>query len=1452
MQNHYFNVFFIILFLLHLIKSEKNCSLCNPTDPLSEETELKCSGDNCDEDCMWFKIDSTNYKCLSCDGISKGESKYYSLGETAEGQLYCHKIGLTGFKDQKIIYKTNQIVNDCSKFGLSESENVCYKEQVFKDSRSQCEKDKILTLNGKECKDDNFQCPENTMKTTTSKGTQCFCKYKYYYKTSDTKDIVCLPENSQCIRNEDNNGVFNRELLVTGTKECVEYCPFGNYKKFGKTCVELCPLMTTVVNDECFCKDKWYMNENDVTICCEECPSDKSIIIDETKECVSSCKNTEYPYYYQNKCYKNCSALKETNQIDNISSEDQSDSYKGYHLLDIYGDLGEKMCYCKGAWYEEKTENGCDGSKKTCNAFDNIFSYKYTVLPTYQCVKECPKNFEYYFNEYCFSSCDEGNTQLKNIDDNNSNGQLEKQNNSKECKCKKLWRYKEGDSLKLQCISEDDCPEGTLLILATNECYKGTKCNENNPLLYNNRCYNLTNCPENTIYKSDFPKTCSCVNYFYINENNGDIICLGESESCPTEYPNLINSRNKCVKNNDEELENLKKFNGIYYNNCPKYTMYDEEKEICVCNKLYGYWYQDDEPEKNLHCAETICNEEKPSLLINTMECISSCILDDRKYVEYNGICYEECPELTKENENGICELQETNDSKNSTEFAKVLSDNIVSLYQISRKYGTDNENENNEDDSKIIELENINLTVEFYGVSKNKKENKLNHNNKNKTSSSLSYIDLSECIPDLYDSNNMLPDDEIIILKFDKKETPIDYLINPVEYKFLNSRNGQELDASICAKEGIKISYPFSKIINNYEKLTTSKQNLLLRNLKYRTISLNNVNDLNTLIEKYNIGKQIYEEYSNIDTFNSKDSIYTDYCTTFEINGKDLILEDRVKYLLPHYSLCEENCTYNHTDFEEERIYCDCSFKNIFDLNREHESNININENEVIQSQDGESNFPVLRCISVLNDFEKLKKNIGFYYMIIIIIIQIILLIMTIILGFKSFKLFFSKKLSDNDATDNGTNKDKLDKDAKYIENKNGFDEIIKTTQRLNAPPKRSNNENDNNEIDFIPEEFLFLYFNDVDKGVRKKVEKNMLPFTVKDNVKILLQKMENVDYTNVKACGPFHEEQNLIEIDDGTEENVNMNMESINDSIFDSNNVYINEKNKIENKKEDGKELVPIFEEKVHKRKNATIYYINEFDDIEKEKDDEKELSFYTGMKLEQRLLKKDYDFVKDKEDLGLSIVILTEILDKIYLIKIILFKRKYEIMFLNLSVYLLCHVIFVNLIAMFYNIKTIKNIWNKENYPGFGFHLGYGIITIIITWMIYIIIKCLLTVKGKYNEILNISKSQKKDKEQKIELINKKYKSLISKMKNKLIVYYIIQFILIIFFFIYLVTLCAIYSGTMKKIFLTYGIALLEVLIIKIIYGLVLGILRHISLSNKNNKMYNYVLFFDKYIV
>ena len=125
--------------------------------------------------------------------------------------------------------------------------------------------------------------------------------------------------------------------------------------------------------------------------------------------------------------------------------------------------------------------------------------------------------------------------------------------------------------------------------------------------------------------------------------------------------------------------------------------------------------------------------------------------------------------------------------------------------------------------------------------------------------------------------------------------------------------------------------------------------------------------NNRDSLREKLDKGKEIQEQYSDIDIFNINDKIYSDICLAVEINGKDLILEDRLNYFYPDVSLCENNCTYNHTDYINERIYCDCSFKKEFDFKREYTPTTEVDSNQVKNEQGNNINLSVMKCISNL-----------------------------------------------------------------------------------------------------------------------------------------------------------------------------------------------------------------------------------------------------------------------------------------------------------------------------------------------------------------------------------------------------------------------------------------------------------------------------------------------------
>ena len=212
----------------------------------------------------------------------------------------------------------------------------------------------------------------------------------------------------------------------------------------------------------------------------------------------------------------------------------------------------------------------------------------------------------------------------------------------------------------------------------------------------------------------------------------------------------------------------------------------------------------------------------------------------------------------------------------------------------------------------------------------------------------------------------------------------------------------------------------------------------------------------------------------------------------------------------------------------------------------------------------------------------------------------------------------------------------------------------------------------------------------------------------------------------------------------------------------------------------------------------------------------------------------------------------MLFTEIIDKIYITKILLFTRKFDILSMQLSIYFLCHTLLLILLALFYDIETIENIWHNDDFPGLGYYLLYGFISCIIIWIIYSIILCLWSNNDKIKNILRMIHGSKKYGVDKNKDINIKYKNLAWKIKFKVAIYSVIEFLLLAFCFVYFVTFCTVYTGTMGKVFKSYGIALIEVLIIKIIYGIVLAILRKISLDKENKTLYNIILFMNTYLV
>ena len=234
----------------------------------------------------------------------------------------------------------------------------------------------------------------------------------------------------------------------------------------------------------------------------------------------------------------------------------------------------------------------------------------------------------------------------------------------------------------------------------------------------------------------------------------------------------------------------------------------------------------------------------------------------------------------------------------------------------------------------------------------------------------------------------------------------------------------------------------------------------------------------------------------------------------------------------------------------------------------------------------------------------------------------------------------------------------------------------------------------------------------------------------------------------------------------------------------------------------------------------------------------------SIFDSVKLEIRLLRVDYDLALNKNKAEILVMILAEILDKIYIIKAIWFLQKYEIFSLYFSLYLLWHMLIVSFLSLFYNNSTLHKIWIEGNYPTLNFHLSFGFLSCILSFIIYKGMSFLINNDRKIAEIESIAKGNNGD-------INSKFEKMMFWAKIKIIIFYAVTFILVFIFYLYLIAFCGVYSQTNELLVESYGIAIIEVIIIKILYGLVLGILRKISLWQKIDKLYLVVRLFDLYV-
>ena len=344
------------------------------------------------------------------------------------------------------------------------------------------------------------------------------------------------------------------------------------------------------------------------------------------------------------------------------------------------------------------------------------------------------------------------------------------------------------------------------------------------------------------------------------------------------------------------------------------------------------------------------------------------------------------------------------------------------------------------------------------------------------------------------------------------------DYEIKIKPINYIDQKNATTVDLKECG-EILKNVYKLSKdTILTILQIEMSKKNeqSLTNQVEYAVFD----EEKNKLNLSYcnNISIIIYHEIKNnslldtnllkyytekgVDVLNLEDDFFNDLCYPYSENDTDLILNDRILDIYQNFSICDTGCEYKNIDIESMVISCQCNVKE--DINTDTEE---LTFAVAIQNTFKDSNFGVIRCYNFLLDFNILKSNIGFWCFTIFFVAQIPLFLHYFINGITDMKKFITNEmkihhyigLSKNNPTLKKNNKKKNKIKYNNLLSKNGTyspDNKIITTDKSGSRIQMFKNNvkikkkygNRNNQ------QMIVLNFNNNNCKTNKNIYKNKL----------------------------------------------------------------------------------------------------------------------------------------------------------------------------------------------------------------------------------------------------------------------------------------------------------------------------------------------------------------------
>ena len=840
-------------------------------------------------------------------------------------------------------------------------------------------------------------------------------QYEPCYETCATCEEGGTSDQHNCKKCLDNR--YEKLNLINNDNNCYEVC--NGYYYFDNTgyhCKDKCPDTYKLIhgtnkcilnckddnefnskyeyNGECYteCENGYYL-EDDKKICkcfsnkaCKDCPSENN----ENNLC-STCDIEQKFYPKSEEVEKDLKACYNKDTIESnyiLISEQYTMCYPSCETCELIGisDTDHKCKDCKEGFIKLKNNDNC---YEKCNG------YYYFDNTGYHCkdVNECPPNYKLIEGT---SECVENCKDVKKYEYNNICSQNCPQyytDNDYICKlnCAKFNLYFNFE--QTDCIST--IPKGYYLQNEDNKILG--KCHQNceecdiGPDENNNNCktcpnidtiyYDFGNCresctnghyiDENSVKKckcsnnieceacDEFDKCLSCnheLGYYQIEEENNDnrfITCKKDPEG----YYLLNNIYKKCH-------EKCKSCNGEGEYKCieckPQYEFRNDFNNDKTCYEKCKFNYYYDSDNNNICTEDSSCPDDM-KFIEPKRRCIEVCKNDNIYKFEYNGKCYERCPENTKGSfaDNNICtevieeepESDECNLKLNEFEFIndKLTSEELNSFTSsYASKYGKSN--------NYITKLEN-----EYYKI--------FIYNNNiclQKVSQDAKIVDFGETFMNILLENGQLANPIITIIT-DKRASES-------TYSFSDPRTGAPI-------------------------------NELNAQLKDNKISV--LEDIYSLLNYFDDKVKDYIIYllkQEIDLFDPNNEFYTNLCFYYDSpNNKDIAMKDR-PYFYAHIPKCESGCNYKGIDFSRAKFKCECFFQSFSDSSTSTTSNGGI-YSKGFPEEKSSTNIEVMKCTKDVFKNKYFKKCAGGIIMLLFTIGQIACTVLYFVLDIEKIK---------------------------------------------------------------------------------------------------------------------------------------------------------------------------------------------------------------------------------------------------------------------------------------------------------------------------------------------------------------------------------------------------------------------------------------------------------------